>query len=105
MLLDPVENPHEPLLGNDQSVAVHEENLVLTLHVLGSEKNVAQNNLVILDGEALILVSAAKSALVVRASQGHLEQNAVRLAGRPDTHSFVMHAFAFHFTFHEPFIS
>jgi hypothetical protein len=96
MLVDPVDDPHQALLRNDEGIAVHEEHFVLALHILGGEKNVAQDNAVILDGESLVLVSPAKAALVVAAAEGYLEEDAVGFAGRPDAHPFVMHAFICH---------
>ena len=35
MLFDPLQDPHQPWLGNDQGIAIHQKEAVLVLHVPG----------------------------------------------------------------------
>jgi hypothetical protein len=92
-------------LGNDEGVTVHEEDAVLSSHVLGCEPNVTRYNLVILDGEPFVLVGAAKRALIMRTAQGDLQQDAVGLAGRPDAIPLVVHAFVVKSEIHDRAVS
>jgi hypothetical protein len=100
VLLDAVQNPHQTFLGYDQGVAIHEEYPVLPLHVFGSEKDISKDNFVVLDPEPFAFVGAAKSALVVGASHGHLKEDTVGLTGWSYTGAFVMHFFACNSLFH-----
>jgi hypothetical protein len=65
------------------------------LHVSGGKKDVAQDDLVVLDPEALVAIGAAKGAAVMGATQRDLKEDAVRLARRPDAIPFIMHTFIF----------
>jgi hypothetical protein len=94
MLFDPFKDPNEPFLGYNQCISIHQKDPVLPLHVLGGEKDIAQDDLVVFDGKSLVFVGPAKGALIVRTSKCHLEQDAEGLAGRPDAGSFIVHAFA-----------
>src|SRR5450756_1446810 len=44
MLPDPLQDPHQPWLGNDQRVAVHQKEAVLVLHVSGGIEDVTQDD-------------------------------------------------------------
>lgn len=43
----------------------------------------------------LVLIGTAKGALIMGTTQGYLKENAICLAGRPDTCPFIMHTFIF----------
>ena len=83
---------HQPFLGNDQGIAVHQKEAVLMRHVPCGKKDVAEDDAILLDPEALVRIRSAKGTAVMGTAQGDLQQDAVGLAGRPDAISFIMHA-------------
>jgi hypothetical protein len=101
VLPDPVEDPHESLLRNDEGISVHKKDPVLPFHVLGGEQNVTQNDLIILDLESLVFVRTAKGALIMGTTQGDLKQDTIGFAGGSDTIPFIMHSFAFNNSLHK----
>ena len=95
MLPDPLQNPNQPRLRNDQRVAVHQEKAVRLPHATGGIEDVAQNDPLLFDPKALVPVGAAKGATVVGASDRNLKQDASGFAGRPDAIPLIMHSFLF----------
>jgi hypothetical protein len=93
MFFDSFQNPHQPLLRNNQGIAIHQKKTIHILHILGRKKDIAQDGTVILDPKTLVLIGAAKGTLIMRATESYLQQDAVRLAGRPDASPFIVHAF------------
>jgi hypothetical protein len=65
VLFDVFQYPDQPLLGNNQGIAIHQKQAILVLHMSSRKKDVAKNNLVILDLEALVRIRTAKRAFVM----------------------------------------
>jgi hypothetical protein len=65
MFFDTFQDPNQPLLRNNQGIAIHQKEAILLLHMSSRKKDVAQNNLVIFDLEALIRIRSAKRAFVM----------------------------------------
>jgi hypothetical protein len=82
-------------LGDYQCIAIHEEEAMLVVHVLGGKQDVGQNGIVILDGKALVFVRSTKSALVVRTPKCHLQEYTHCFAWGPNDSSFVVHSLGF----------
>jgi hypothetical protein len=82
-------------LGDYQGIAIHEEEAMLVVHVLGGKQDVGQNGIVILDGKALVFVRSTKSALVVRTPKCHLQKYTHCFTWGPNDSSFVVHSLGF----------
>jgi len=88
---NPFEEGAQPRLRQDQGVAVAEEEAPDRGKMAGRIIDIGPDNLLGGDSEALPLVHAAKGALVVGATGGYLQQDAVGLAGRTVDGSLVVH--------------
>ncbi len=100
MLLDTIEDPHEPFLGDDDGIPIHKEDPFYSLHIFRGKEDVGQNGVVILDPEPLLLIGPAEGTPVMGTPYGYLEQDAVGLAGWPNAVPLVVHALAFKRKFH-----
>jgi len=80
-------------LGDYQHIAITEKHPALPPTVRGGKSNIFHDDFIGLYAESLPSVCSAESALVAGAPHGYLQQNAVRLAGRPDDVALIVHKF------------
>jgi len=88
---DRVEDPDQAPLRDDEGVPVAQEDPVDPSEPPGGVCQVFPDLVEAPDAEALALEARAEGAPVVRAADGDLEQQAVRLAGGADDVAFVPH--------------
>ena len=78
-------------MGQDESIAVTEKQAAGLGKMTGGVLDVGEHRFLGNDGEPFFLVHAAKSALVVRTTNGYLEQNAGGFTGRTINYSLIVH--------------
>ena len=78
-------------LRQDQNITVRQEHPPQERQVFGGVPDVRIDNGLVLETKTLAFVRTAKGAFIVGTSHRHLDENALRLAGRPNDVPFVMH--------------